>query len=295
MKQEEIEQYKKAGKIASQARSFAKSIIKPGVLLLEITEKIENKILELGGKPAFPVNLSINEIAAHYTPNYNDNETARGLLKIDIGVHVNGKIADTAFSLDLENNEENKKLIEAADKAVESALKIAKKDAELCKIGETIQKTIASYNFTPIINLCGHELDSYKVHAGLTIPNCDNNSKTKLRDGAYAIEPFSTKGEGKVHDGKPSGIYMFKERKAIRDALAREILKYIEENYKTLPFASRWIIKKFGTRAVISLSLLEKSGVIHQFPQLIETSRKNVAQSEHTIIIYDNQIEVTTR
>jgi methionyl aminopeptidase len=132
------------------------------------------------------------------------------------------------------------------------------------------------------------------IHAGLTIPNYDNNNPILLEEGAYAIEPFSTTGVGIVQDGKPSGIYRLEERKAIRDSLAREILNHIEKEYKTLPFCSRWIVKKFGTRAIRSLKLMEQSDIIHQYPQLVEKSGKPVAQAEHTIIITD-KAEVTTR
>lgn len=93
----DTEKIMKAGKIASETREYARTIIKKGYLLLEIAEKIESKIIELGAKPAFPVNLSINEIAAHYTPSYDDEKTAQGLIKIDLGVHIDGWIADTAF------------------------------------------------------------------------------------------------------------------------------------------------------------------------------------------------------
>ena len=294
MNKEEIANYRKAGEIAASAAIFARKIIKPNTPLLEITEKIESKIIEFGGKPAFPVNLSINEIAAHYTPSFDDKTKASGLLKVDIGVHIHGCIADLAFSIDLENNEENKKLILASEKALDEAVKIIKPEIEIWKIGKAIQETISSFGFSPIINLSGHELSSFKVHAGLTIPNYNNNNPAKLEQGAYAIEPFSTSGEGRVYDGKPSGIYSFIERKAIRDLKAREILAFVQDEYKTLPFASRWLVKKFGTRALLSLSLLEKAGVIKQYPQLIEKRKGKVAQSEHTILITD-KIEIITK
>src|SRR3989338_7138381 len=117
MSPKELDTYKKAGSIAVKTITFARSFIKPGMLLLEIAEKIEAHIKKLDGSPAFPVNLSINEIAAHATPAYNDTETAHGLLKVDLGVHIDGFVADTAFSLDLENNDENKRLIAAAEEA----------------------------------------------------------------------------------------------------------------------------------------------------------------------------------
>ena len=122
-----------------------------------------------------------------------------------------------------------------------------------------------------------------------------SSSKIKLKSGAYAIEPFATSGSGIVYDGKPSGIYRFEQRKAIRDSLAREILKFIEEEYKTLPFCSRWIVKKFGNRAVLSLHLLEQEKIIHQYPQLIEKSHSKVSQAEHTILITDDKVEIITQ
>ena len=295
MNQQEIKNYKQAGKIAVEVVKYAKSIIKPNLSLLEIADKIENKIIELGGKPAFPCNLCIDEIAAHYTPSHDDKTTAEGLLKVDIGVHVQGSIADTAFSIDLSKLEENKKLIKASEEALNEAIQTSKQGIELWKIGKAIQDKIESFNFSPIRNLCGHELASFTIHAGLTIPNCNNNSNIKLKSGAYAIEPFATSGSGIVYDGKPSGIYRFEQRKAIRDSLAREILKFIEEEYKTLPFCSRWIVKKFGNRAVLSLHLLEQEKIIHQYPQLIEKSHSKVSQAEHTILITDDKVEIITQ
>lgn len=291
----EKEKILKAGKIASQVREYAKSIIKKDDFLFEIAEKIEAKILELGGKPAFPVNLSINDIAAHYTPSYDDKNTAIGLLKIDIGVHVDGFIADTAFSIDLENSQENKKIIEASEKALENALKKIKKDSVISEIGNQIEKTITSNGLNPIINLSGHEMKPYDLHSGLTIPNFDNKKSDKIQNGLYAIEPFSTNGNGKVYDGKPSGIYNLINNKNPRSQFARELLEFIEEEYQTLPFCSRWLVKKFGTKALFGLKQLEDNGNLHHFSQLIENSHSKVSQAEHTILINDNEVIVTTR
>lgn len=293
MNQEEINNLQKAGKIAREVREYAKSIIKPGSSLLEIAEKIESKIIELGGKLAFPVNLCIDDIAAHYTPSHDDKTTASGLLKIDIGIHIQGQIADTAFSLDLDGNEENKKLIKASEEALNEAIKTCKPGIELWKIGKAIQDKIESYGFSPIRNLCGHELASFMIHAGLTIPNCNNNSNLQLKQTSYAIEPFSTTGIGLVYDGKPSGIYKLEARKAIRDNLAREILNLVEKEYKTLPFCERWIVKKFGNKALLSLHFLEQAKIISQYPQLIEKSHAKVSQAEHTVLVTD-KVEVIT-
>src|SRR3989338_7531606 len=148
MKQEEKQKILKAGEIASQIREYVKSIVKKDILLLELAEKIESKIIELGGKPAFPVNLSINDIAAHYTPSYDDKTLAHGLLKVDFGVHVDGWVADNAFSVDLDDTEENRKLILAAQKALENALAKAKPEMNVNEIGREIQKTAESYKAT---------------------------------------------------------------------------------------------------------------------------------------------------
>lgn len=289
----EIEKYRKSGKIAKQAVEYAKQIVKPGMKLAEIADKIEEKILSLGGKLAFPINLSINEIAAHNTPSYDDEAIAEGLLKIDLGVSINGFISDTAFSLDLENSEENKKLIKASEQALDAALKIIKPGIKLKEIGNSIQTAITSFGFAPIRNLCGHELGKYTVHAGLTIPNVDNGSEIQLKEGAYAIEPFSTTGIGLVYDGKPSGIYKLEGIKAVRESLAREILAYIAEEKQTLPFSQREIVKKFSQRALYSLRLLEQQGIIKQYTHLIEKNKGKVAQSEHTILITD-KVEIIT-
>lgn len=283
----------KAGEIAKQVKEFARLIVKPNMKLLEIAEKIEDKIIQLGAKPAFPTNLSINEIAAHYTPSYSDETKASGLLKIDIGVQIDGEIADTAFSLDLEDSKENKKLIEASEKALKNAIQKIKIGISLGEIGKIIQDSIESEGFSPIINLSGHEMKEYELHAGLMIPNIDNKMPEKIKKGLYAIEPFATIGSGRVIEGKPSGIYLLEDDKNVRNMEARKILDFIIEEYKTLPFCSRWIVKKFGTKSLFALKQLEENGNIHQYHQLVEVSHKKVSQAENTVLIED-KITVTT-
>jgi len=262
--------------------------------LIEIAEKIEERIVKLGGKVAFPVNLGINEYAAHYTPNHEDKTIAYGLLKVDFGVQVKGYVADNAFSINLDKSEKNKKLIEASELALAEAIESIKRGETLGEIGSAIQKTALDAGFSAIQNLSGHSIEQWELHSGLTIPNYNNNSSIVLEEGVYAIEPFVTTGEGKVYDGKPSGIYQLKKTGGVRDSNAREILKYISEEYNTLPFCSRWLVKKFGTRALISLSFLESAGMLHQFTQLVEKSKAPVAQSEATIIILGEDVEIVT-
>ncbi|MBU2616493.1 MAG: type II methionyl aminopeptidase [Nanoarchaeota archaeon] len=284
----------KAGKIASEVRAYAKKIVEKGMPLLEIAENIEGKIVELGGKPAFPVNLSINNIAAHYTPEHDDKTLAHGLLKVDFGVHVNGWIADTAFSVDLENSEENKKLIEASEKALDSALTLIKNGVSTSEIGESISKKIESLGFSPVMNLSGHEMDEYELHTGISIPNVNDGKSIEIKSGLYAVEPFATNGSGRVKDGRPSGIYELISNRNVRNSIAREILEFIEKEYYNLPFCSRWIIKKFGTKAIFGLRQLEESGNLHQFNQLIEISGSKVSQAEHTILVEKKDVKIVT-
>lgn len=283
--EESYNDYIKAGKIASEVVKYSRTLVKKDTLLLEIAEKIESKITELGGKPAFPVNLSINEIAAHSTPAYNDEAKAHGLLKVDIGVHVNGYIADTAFSIDLENSEENRKLIEAAESALKNAVEKISCGAKLREIGELIEKSIKKYDLQPIQNLSGHSIERYELHSGITIPNIDNSQEKELSLGIYAIEPFSTSGLGAVKNSRPSGIYHLENEGNVRDSFAREILEFIAEEYKTLPFCSRWLVRKFGTKALIALKRIEEARLLHHYPQLIEKSGAKVAQAENTVIL----------
>ena len=294
MDKKELANYREAGKISREIKEYCKKTIKKGALLTEIAEKIENKIIELGGYPAFPVDLSIDDIAAHYSPIPDEATKASGLIKIDIGVHVGGCICDTAITIDLENNKENKKLIEASDEALKEAIRVIKKDIEIKEIGKKVSETIKKYNFASIINLAGHELKPYIVHAGISIPNYDNNNSNKLQEGIYAIEPFSTTGEGKVYDGGLSGVYKLNEIKAVRGKDEREILAYIKKEYKTLPFSSRWIVKKFGKKSLIALKFLESQKVVHQYSHLIEKAHGKVSQSEHTIYFDGEKVEILT-
>ncbi len=296
MLKQEIESYQKAGKIAKQIREYSRQIIKPGILLAEIAEKIENKIEELGGEIAFPVNLCINEIAAHFQPALEDKTKAEGLLKIDIGIHINGMIADTALTIDLTENQEHKELIQSSEEALTQALEILKQNPSLSEIGETIQKAIEEKGFSPIVNLSGHSLDEFEVHSGITIPNYKNNNQNILQEGAYAIEPFATTGEGKIYEGPPGNIYALTTPKNTRSPKAREILEYIMEKHRTLPFSLRQIQKKFGAFSRIHLKELENQDIIKSYNQLIEKSHKPVSQSEHSFIkTPDNKIIVFTR
>jgi len=300
MEKDEIESYVKAGEIAKQVKVFAKDLIEPGMKLIDIAEAVDAKIKELGGEPAFPVNLSLNEIAAHFTPAKNDETIAEGILKVDIGVAVGGFIADTAFSVDLTENKIFKEMIELNEKVLEDVTAVIKPDMEVREVGDVAQDTLKKWNedngsrFAMIKSLSGHELGQDRIHAGLTISNYRNDNKTKLDDIAFAIEPFVTSGVGDIYEGGPGGIYVLNSDVGVRDRDAREVLKFIKEKYKTRPFCLRWLEKENFGKLKFVISILVKQGVLHEYPLLIEKSKAPVSQAENTFVLVDGVVRVTT-
>jgi methionyl aminopeptidase len=277
----------KAGEIASEVRKYGKKLIKPGASILEVTNKVENKISELGGKPAFPAQFSINNIAAHYTAiigdktKFNDGD----LVKFDHGVQINGAIADTAVS---KNLGDHSKIIKASENALNAAIESLKPGITNGEIGGIIEETILSSGFNPITNLSGHGIARYVVHTSPSMVNYDSGERVKLKKGQIiAIEPFVSTGEGLITEGTGSQIYSLSEPKVIRNKQAREILSYIKEEYKTLPFAKRNLLAKFSKfQIAVGVSNLLRENVIMEYRVLPEKDPKSfVAQTEHTIIV----------
>ncbi|MFH0752107.1 MAG: type II methionyl aminopeptidase [archaeon] len=291
MDSEERDKLLKAGKIAREVLEFVKLGAKPGVKLLDLANKADGKIFALDGRPAFPINLSLNHIAAHYTPGIDDETvfTDNDILKIDVGVHVDGFIADTACTVGFD-----KELIKASEEALKAAIKVCRPGVKVSEIGREVEEVITSYEgYTPIRNLNGHSLAQYELHSGITIPNFDDSSQTVLNDGdVIAIEPFATTGVGRVKTGKPSGIFRLECIRPIRSMEARKLMKFIESKYRSLPFARRWIASMPAN--LLNLNILEREEVLHQYPELPEESKGLVSQAEHTVIIGDKPV-VTTR
>lgn len=300
MEKSEIDSYLKAGDISREIKKFAAELIKPGMKLIEIAEAVDEKIFELGGEPAFPVNLSLNEIAAHYTPVPGDETIAEGILKIDIGVAVDGFIADTAFSMDLTEDNKYKEMLELNKKILADISEKMKAGMEVRDVGDIAQEVLEEWNrekdssFSIIKTLSGHSLAQNQIHAGLTISNYKNENKTKLNDSAFAIEPFVTTGVGDIYEGQPGGIYVLQSDENVRDRDAREILKFIKETFLSRPFCLRWIEKQGFKKVRFVLSLLVKQGILHHYPMLIEKSKKPVSQFENTFLIADEKVFCTT-
>lgn len=294
MEKEVEEKYIKAGKIARVVRNYACELIQPGAFAVDIAEKAEKKILMLNGKPAFPINISINDIAAHWHPELKDETAIKDddYVKIDVGVHVDGYIGDTAATVRIAGKDD---LILCSEKMLEQALKIIKPGLTVGEIGDTIENVAKEFGFNAVRNLTGHSLGRYDVHAGLVVPNVKNDSKYQLReDEVIAIEPFCTAGNGFVKDsGKPLILRWIMD-KPTRLIEARKILEMSRTDFERLPFAKRWIQKKFSPLKVeLSLKELLSSNALYGYEPLREVSGKPVAQSEHTVIVKEKPVITT--
>lgn len=295
MDEEVYKKYKLAGSIAAKARDYGASLIRSGISFLEVAEKVESKIMELGGKPAFPVNISVNEVAAHFTPGKNDTLqfSAGDVVKLDVGVHVDGYIADTATTIEVETDRYSE-LIESSREALESAIRIIKAKVRLREIGKVISNAIKKRGFKPIDNLTGHNLRRYLLHAGISIPNVPEFSLTKLeKDEVIAIEPFATNGAGHVVSGKRSNIYRLVRFPPKGDERTRAFARKIKNLFSTLPFAERWLDREFANAKDV-LEGLSRKGYIMSYSQLIEKGKGTVSQHEHTVIVREEGCEVIT-
>lgn len=290
-----LEDWKKAGKIAAEALEYGKSLIGKGVFLKAVADKVEEFIRERNAIPAFPVNISLNEIAAHYTPDPNDNSMFNNdIVKIDVGVCYNGAIGDTAGTVDLSGK--HGEMVKAVEEALSKAIEIVKPGVKICEIGKVIENTIKKHGFIPINNLSGHGLDDYNIHTRFSIPNVDNGDERELQKGDYiAIEPFATtkEGDGRVVEGNKTEIFSLISKKPVRNQTARSILKEMEK-YQTLPVATRYFeFPKF--QMDLALREMDRLGVIKLYPILVERSKQPVAQAEHSLYVGDEAIVLTKK
>ena len=295
---EPIEALREAGLIASRVRGRVADHVEVGARIIDICDGVESWIRELGGEPAFPCNVDVDSVAAHYTSPLGDEATIHegSLVKVDIGVHVDGYIADTATTVCFEPRLEV--LVEAAEAALEAGLRTMRAGVLASEVGAAIERAMRARGVAPIRNLTGHKVTRYIVHAGKVVPNVASMDGGRLRAGeVFAVEPFTTLpgAAGEVTDGPLGHIYRFEKKRSVGGGLARSMLRFIQSEYRTLPFASRWALRRFpGPEGQEALSELLRSKCIHAYPQLVERSRGPVAQAEHTAIVTEGGCEVTT-
>ncbi|SFR54569.1 type II methionyl aminopeptidase [Halogeometricum limi] len=287
---ETVEKYREAGQILRQVLDEAAEMVEPGVTHLEVAEYSEDRIYELADGCAFPTNISVNEEASHASPGRDDDtEFGEDMVCLDCGVHVDGYIADAAVTVDLSGNAELK---EAAEEALDAALDAVEPGAQTGAIGAEIEDVIRGYGYTPVLNLSGHGVARWDAHTGPNVPNRGAERGVELEVGdVVAIEPFATTGSGKVTEGSKEEIYSLERDRSVRNRSARKVLDQVKDEYKTLPFASRWID---APRADIALQRLKQQGVLHGYPVLKEDDGELVSQAEHTIVVTEDGCEILT-
>ncbi|XP_029486312.2 methionine aminopeptidase 2-like isoform X1 [Oncorhynchus nerka] len=306
--------FRQAAEAHRQVRQHVRSFIKPGMTMIDICERLENcsrKLIKENGLNAglaFPTGCSLNNCAAHYTPNAGDPTVLQydDVCKIDFGTHINGRIIDCAFTVTF--NPKYDKLLEAVRDATNTGIKCAGIDVRLCDVGERIQEVMESYEVEidgktyqvkPIRNLNGHSIGQYRIHAGKTVPIVKGGEATRMEEGeVYAIETFGSTGKGVVHDDMECSHYMKNfdvGHVPIRLPRAKHLLNVINENFGTLAFCRRWLDRLGESKYLMALKNLCDLGIVDPYPPLCDTKGSYTAQFEHTILLRPTCKEVVSR
>ena len=296
-----IESLKKAGKIAKEVKKFIKPKIKKDENVFKLVESTEAKIRELGGDCAFPVNLSINNIAAHYTsPLKDDNLVIQSgdIVKLDLGVHIEGYIVDTAFTVSFNDDKALENIIQSTQVALEAAKMMVKPELNTREIGKKTEGIIKGFNYNPIKELGGHQIERWIVHGKKQVPELGSQGGDIIEEGdVLAIEIFASTGRGSVHPTNASYIYElnpYTGRVPLRRKASKQILGFINKNYKTLPFAERWLAKQFQMGIVFGLEELVRSNKLKAHYVLAEEKGIYVSQSEETVLVSKDGCEQLT-
>ena len=323
MNQEFLKEYRQAAETHRQVRKYAQQNIKPGMTLTEIAEMIENGTRALTGHQgleegdnilggvAFPTGLSINHCAAHYTPNAGNKTVLNheDVMKVDFGVHLNGRIVDSAFTVAFDPKYDT--LLESVKDATNTGIRLAGIDARLGEIGEGIQEAMESYEVEldgkthpvkAIRNLNGHTISQYSIHggnAGKSVPIVKSDTKEKMEEGeVYAIETFGSTGKGYVHEDMECSHYAKVDnapKVALRVQSAKTLLRSIDKNFGTLPFCRRYLDRLGHDKYLLGLNNLVQSGIVQDYPPLVDVKGSYTAQYEHTILLRPNVKEVVSR
>lgn len=295
LEESDFADWRKAGRISAAALDYGKKLIKKGALLVEVCDAVDAKIVELGAKPSFPAQISVDHIAAHYCPEAGDKLVLDSqVCKLDVGACFNGAMGDNAATVDLSGN--HAELVAASEKALAAAIKVAKAGVSLGEVGRAIHEAITAYGFSPIRNLSGHGLGKFEIHTRPTVPNFDNGDKTALQENeVIAIEPFATTGRGIIYESSSPEVFMQLSDGQARDASVRKILERIR-GFEKMPFAKRWLLKDFpAIKVALALKILEQQRIIQSFPPLIEEAKGIVSQAEKTVLVTKSGCEILTK
>lgn len=261
---------------------------RPGVGRRELAERIEAFIRSEGAEPAFPANLSRNAEAAHYTPDREDGEVLveGDLLKVDVGAHLDGAIADTAMTVEVGGGRRHEGLIRAASDALDAAIAVVRPGVAVDTLSREIERAVHRRGFKPVRNLTGHTIERYLLHAGKSIPNAAGMTGERLEEGEIvAIEPFATNGLGEIENGPFGNILRFRHDPGTADS---EVAR-AWSRFRTLPFTLRWV-DEASARAVPKVA----RRALQTYPVFVEAGDGLVAQAEHTVRVGRDGAEVLT-
>src|SRR5688572_17875871 len=299
---ESLRDWLKAGQVAAEALQHGKALCRPGARLVDVVAAVEDRIRATGLGLAFPCTLSLNQVAAHYTPTHDDKSVlAEGdLVKIDCGAELNGALSDNALTVDVGagSSGNHRRLIEASEACLKEAISILGPNVDLGTVGAAIELTAKDFGFKTIQNLTGHSLESFNLHAGLTVPNVSMKVNRRPRIGdVLACEPFVTDGvAGRVENSGPGNIYHYQRSRPLRLPTAKKLLAAVERRYPKLPFAERWLADAIEPQKLgFNLLQLQKEALLKHYPALSEASGGMVAQTEATLVITEDGCQVSTK
>jgi methionyl aminopeptidase len=290
---------REAGRVASAARDFGARLIVAGTRVRDVCQAVDEEIERHGAAPAFPTQSSRNELAAHYCPSPED-ETAYAegdLAKLDVGVHVDGWVVDTATTVSVGDVPGNRPYVEAARAALDGALALLAPGIEVRRVARTIQQTVTSFGLRPMRNLCGHGVGRYTVHCPPPIPNvADQSGSERLAAGSvFAIEPFATDGLGLVAERGPAEVFRLDPRRDGNGLPGERAVLEAIRSFRGLPFARRQLAALPRAAVETTLGALVARGVLHGYPPLAESTGGRVAQAEHTVYMSPDGPVVLTR
>ncbi|PRQ55756.1 putative methionyl aminopeptidase [Rosa chinensis] len=289
---------RRAAEVHCQVRKYIRGILKPGMLMTDLCETLENTVRKLISENgleagiAFPTGCSLNWVAAHWTPNTGDKTVLQydDVMKLDFGIHVDGQG------------------IIASREATNTGIKESGIDVRLCDVGAAIQEVMESYEVEingkvyqvkSIRNLNGHSIGPYQIHAGKSVPIVKGGEQTKMEEGEFfAIETFASTGKGYVREDLECSHYM-KNFDAghipLRLPRAKQLLATINKNFSTLAFCRRYLDRLGETKYLMALKNLCDAGIVQPLPPLCDVKGSYVSQFEHTILLRPTCKEVISR
>jgi methionyl aminopeptidase len=298
VKPPDLDALRLSGRISATARETCKKMVQPGVKLETVAVEAETIIRDMGGVPAFPCQLSRNNIAAHYCSPPGDPTEAQphDIIKLDLGTQVDGYVTDSAVTIDLQNGPDSA-LVACSQMALENAISVMGPGASITEIGNQIESTIKAFGFTPIYNLTGHGVARYVIHCKPSIPNYPDPKAGRLRPNqTIACEPFACDGRGSIEEAGKAEVFGLKRKPRPKDRLPKDMEAALEQT-QGLPFAKRTLLRHLPNLARVeeTLKLLDRQGLLLKYPPLVEKAGVRVAQTEHTIFIHEDRAEVLTR